>query len=155
VLLCLLTLGRVFSDQRLLRLTSVNVLSGVPPCEIDFVALYHRGREISCGIGEAKASGGEINGKDVQSLKAAADALKKANIAPYLVFSKTADEFLPREIDLFRTTRKEGYDVLLFTNAELEPYHPYYESADKDQLPVPYAHSFDDLVANTEFRYLR
>ena len=107
------------------------------------------------GLLKKLATGGEINGKDVQSLKAAADALKKANIAPYLVFSKTADEFLPREIDLFRTTRKEGYDVVLFTNAELEPYHPYYESADKDQLPVPYAHSFDDLVANTEFRYLR
>jgi hypothetical protein len=154
VLLSLLTLGRVF-DERLLRLTSFNVLTGVPPCEIDFTALYHHRGEISCGIGEAKAAGGEIDGNDVKNLKAVADALKKADIAPYLVFSKTADAFLPREIALFHTARDEGYGVVLLTNAEMEPYHPYYESADKDKLPSPYGHSFDEMVANTAFRYFR
>jgi hypothetical protein len=155
VLLSLLTLGHVFNDRRLLRLTSVNVLTGVPSCEIDFTALYHHHGEIRCGIGEAKAAGGEIDGNDVRNLKAVADALKKTDIAPYLVFSKTADAFLSREIVLFRTARDEGYDVILLTNAEMEPYHPYYEGADKDRLPRPYAVSFDDMVANTAFRYFR
>ena len=155
VLLSLLTLGRIFNDQRLLRLTSVNVLTGVPPCEIDFTALYHHHGEISCGIGEAKAAGGKIDGNDVKNLKTVADALKKADIAPYLVFSKTANAFLPPEIAQFRTARDEGYDVILLTNAEMEPYHPFYEGADKDRLPRPYAVSFDDMVANTAFRYFR
>lgn len=81
--------------------------------------------------------------------------MKKAAIAPYLIFSKTADAFLPGEIALFRTAREEGYDVILLTNAELEPsYHPYYEGADRDKLPAAYAQSFDEMVANTAFRYL-
>jgi hypothetical protein len=62
---------------------------------------------------------------------------------------------LPREIALFRTARDEGYDVILLANAEMEPYNPYYEGADKDSLPSPYAHSFDEMVANTAFRYFR
>jgi hypothetical protein len=47
-----------------------------------------------------------------------ADALKKADIAPYLVFSKTADAFLPPEIALFRTARDEGYAASIRCGAE-------------------------------------
>ena len=41
--------------------------------------------------------------------------------------------------------------MVLLTNLELEPYHPYYQSADKDKLPVPYAHLFDDMSPTQSF----
>jgi len=56
---------------------------------------------------------------------------------------------------LFRTAKSEGYSVVLFTNREIEPYNPYYEGDDKDQLPHKYAHSFDEMVRNSDYRYLR
>jgi hypothetical protein len=138
VLLSLLTLGRIFNDRRLLRLTSVNVqLTGVPPCEIDFTAVHHHHGEISCGIGEAKAAGGKIDGNDVKNLKTVADALKKADIAPYLVFSKTADAFLPPEIALFRTARDEGYDVILLTNGRWSRTTRITRAQTRTACPVP------------------
>ena len=153
VLLTLLALGRVVDGDHLLRLTSVNVTKGIPACEIDFVALHHRGDEISCGIGEAKAAGGCIDAKDIANLKRAADALRKAGIAPYLIFSKAADTFRPEELALFKAVRGEGYDVILLTNRELEPYHPYGDGLRDDKLPEPYASSFADMAVNTSARY--
>ena len=153
VLLTLLALGRVVDGDRLLRLTSVNVTKGIPTCEIDFIALRHRGEEISCGIGEAKAAGGSIDEKDVGNLKRAADALRKAGIAPYLIFSKTADTFRSEELALFNAVRVDGYDIILLTNKELEPYHPYGDGPRDNKLPEPYASSFADMALNTSARY--
>jgi hypothetical protein len=152
VLLALLALGHVIDRDQLLRLTSVNIIKGIAPCEIDFIAINHHREEISCGLGEAKAAGGEIDANDIGNLKAVADALRKAGIGPYLIFSKTADAFLPKELELFRAVRDEGYDVILLTNAELEPYYPY-DWPDKNKLPQPYASSFEDMTANTAARY--
>jgi hypothetical protein len=153
VLLTLLALGRVVDGERLLRLTSVNVTKGIPTCEIDFVALHHRGEEISCGIGEAKAAGGFIDANDIANLKCAGDALRKAGIAPYLILSKAADTLRPEELALFKATRAEGYEVILLTNQELEPYHPYGDGPRDNKLPEPYASSFADMAVNTAARY--
>ena len=153
VILTLLALTRVLNEDGLLRLTSVKVTGSVPDCEIDLIVLYHHDGEISCGIGEAKAAGGSIDAKDVENLKAVADRLSQARIRPYLICSKAADAFTPEELKLFGDTRDAGYDVIALANAELEPYHPF-ENAQKENLPVRYTVSFDDMVTNSEAKYL-
>lgn len=65
VVLSLLALGRVLDDTGLLRTTSLRVLTGVPECEIDFIAIRHHLGEIDCALGEAKAAGGGITDDDV------------------------------------------------------------------------------------------
>ena len=63
---------------------------------------------------------------------------------------KTAESFSSEEIELFKTAKKAGYSVILFTNKEIEPYHPYYESGDKEELPHVTTHPvrrFDSGVA--------
>ena len=153
VILTLLALTRVLNEDGLLRLTSVNVTGCVPDCEIDLIALYHHDGEISCGIGEAKAAGGSIDAKDVENLKAVADKLSQTGIRPYLICVKAADAFTRDELKLFGDARDAGYDVIALTNAELEPYHPF-ENAQKENLPLPHAASFGDMVANSEAKYL-
>jgi hypothetical protein len=154
VLLSLLVLERVFDRDGMLRLTSANIIEGVPKCEIDFMAVHYRGSKIDWALGEAKSAGGKIDADDVTHMKAVAEKLKATGVRPHLVFSKTADSFSAKEIDLFRTAKAENYSVILFTNKEIEPYNPYYEGDDSDKLPHKYAHSFDEMARNSEYRYL-
>jgi hypothetical protein len=154
VLLSLLALQRVFTRDNALRLTSVNTTAGVPPCEIDFMFVEHRVSEITWALGEAKAAGGEIDAKDIANMMSVADELKKIGAKVYLIFAKTADRFTDKEIRLFTVAKTEGYSVILLTNKELEPYHPYYDGNDREQLPHRYAHSFDDMARNSDFRHL-
>jgi hypothetical protein len=88
-------------------------------------------------------------------MKAVADKLKKIGAHTYLIFAKTAESFTQKEMELFEATKKQGYPVILFTNKEIEPYNPYYEGNDREQLPHRYAHSFDEMVRNSDFRYFR
>jgi hypothetical protein len=155
VLLSLLVFARVFDSSKRLQMTSANVLEGAPECEIDFIVVHYGRGEISLAIGEAKSAGGKIDSDDVAHMKAVAGAVSSIGIRPYLVFSKTADSFSAQEIEMFRALRKEQHHVILLTNKEIEPYYPYIEGDDEDKLPQKYAHSFDDMVANTEYRYLR
>jgi hypothetical protein len=155
VLLSLLVLQRVFSRENVLRMTSVKVIEGVPPCEMDFMVIEHRRREIKWALGEAKAAGGEIDAKDVDNMKGVAEQLKKIGAEMYLIFAKTAERFTEKEIALFAATKRDGYPVILLTNKEIEPYNPYYNGNEQEQLPHRYVHSFDDMVRNSEFRYLR
>ena len=155
VLLSLLVLKRILSHNETLRMTSVKIIDGIPACEIDFMAIHYRGETIECALGEAKSAGGKIEADDVAHMKAVASKLKATGVNPYLVFSKTADSFSPEEIELFKAAKAEGHSVILLTNKEIEPYNPYYESDDKDTIPHKYSHSFDEMVRNAEYRYLR
>ena len=155
VLLSLLVLERIFAGNTTLRMTSVNVVEGVPKCEIDFMAIHYRGEKIDWALGEAKSAGGKIEADDVAHMKAVADKLKATGVKPYLVFSKTADSFSAEELELFRAAETEKYSVILLTNKEIEPYNPFYEGDDSDKLPHKYVHSFDEMVRNSEYRYLR
>jgi septin family protein len=119
------------------------------------MAVHYDNEKIEWVLGEAKSAGGKIEADDVAHMKAIADKLKGIGVIPYLVFSKTADSFSPEEIELFKTAKTETYSVILFSNKEIDPYNPYYESDDTEKLPHKYAHSFDDLVRNSEYRYLR
>ncbi len=155
VLLSLLVLHRVLDREGVLRMTSANMIEGVPPCEIDLMVVEHRRGEISWGLGEAKSAGGEIDANDVGNMKSVADKLKKIGAHTYLIFAKTAESFTQKEMELFTATRNEGYLVILFTNKEIEPYDPFHDADEQEQLPHRYVHSFDEMVRNSEFRYLR
>jgi hypothetical protein len=54
VLLSLLVLQRVLSREGVLKMTSVKMIEGVPPCEIDFMVAEHRRGKIRWALGEAK-----------------------------------------------------------------------------------------------------
>jgi hypothetical protein len=138
-----------------MHMTSVRFTKGVAECEIDLMLLRHKEDRIEWVLGEAKSAGGEINQDDLTHMKSIADALRKVGIHPYLAFSKTADGFTASEVQLFRSARKGGYAVILLTNREIEPYSPYMQSPDADQLPHKYAHTFDCMAANSAYRYLR
>lgn len=153
VLLSLLVVERVFNGNATLRMTSVHI-EGVPKCEIDFMAIHYRGEEIEWALGEAKSAGGVIEADDVAHMKAVADKLKATGVKTYLVFSKTADSFSAEEMELVSAAKAEKYSVILLTNKEIEPYNPYYEGEDSDKLPHKYVHSFDEMVRNSEYRYL-
>ena len=155
VLLSLLVLHRLLHRDGVLRMTSANMIGGVPPCEIDFMVIEHDREKIKWGLGEAKGAGGEFDAKDVENMKAVADKLKTIGAHTYLIFAKTAEAFTQKEMELFEATKKQGYPVILFTNKEIEPYNPYYEGNDREQLPHRYAHSFDEMVRNSDFRYFR
>jgi hypothetical protein len=155
VLLSLLVLERLLGRKDVLRMTSVNVTGSVPKCEIDFMYVHHNHGKIEWALGEAKSACGEIDADDVSHMKAVATQLKKIGVTPHLVFSKAADTFSPTELDLFRAAQSDGYSVILFTNKEIEPYNPYYEGDNKDQLPHKYVHSFDEMVKNSAYRYLK
>jgi hypothetical protein len=155
VLLSLLTFGRVGHLREGMRMTSVKFTKGVAECEVDFMLLRHKEDRIEWVLGEAKSAGGEINQDDLTHMKAIADALRKVGIRPYLAFSKTADGFTVSELELFRSARRDGYPVILLTNREIEPYYPYMQSADADQLPHKYASTFNHMEANSAYRYLR
>jgi hypothetical protein len=155
VLLSLLVLRRILDREGVLLMTSVKVTGSVPDCEIDFMYVHHRHGKIEWALGEAKSAGGEIDADDVAHMKDVATQLKTIGVTPYLIFAKTADLFTPAELDLFKIAKSEGYSVILFTNKEIEPYNPYYDGDDKDQLPHKYANSFDEMVRNSDYRYFR
>lgn len=153
VILTLLTLKRVLNFGQFLYSSSLN-LRFEKSCESDLCVLrYHDGRKIEVGIGECKSTKGSITSQDVSNLKAVREKFKAIGLACYLVFSKTADSFYDEEIALFRRLKAEHVPFVLFTNREIEPYHPYWEK-ESENLPVRYPHSLADLARNSEFIYL-
>jgi hypothetical protein len=153
VILSLLTLLRVLHSGQFLYSTSLN-LHFEKSCETDLCILrYHNAREIEIGIGECKSEKGRITSQDVSNLKAAREKLKAIGLRCYLVFTKTADSFYDEEITLFRGLKADHVPFVLFTNREIEPYHPYWEK-ESENLPVRYPHTLAELARNSEFIYL-
>src|SRR5438105_2076077 len=113
VLLSLLTFGRVVHLHEMMRMTSVKLAQGVAECEVDFMLLRHKEDRIEWVFGEAKSAGSEINPDDLTHMKTIADALRNIGIRPYLAFLKIADRFTASELELFRSSRKDGYAVIL------------------------------------------
>ena len=72
----------------------------------------------------------------------------------YLVFSKTSNSFLKREIDLFKSILSETQDIILFTAAELEPYEPY-ENYGKDKKIHRHVFNLEQAVFNSTSIYLQ
>src|SRR5207247_1525587 len=77
-------------------------------CETDLAILQYkslRSDGIEIAIGECKSQGGSINQEDCDKLEAAYNKIISKKIKCYLIFSKTADDFTPEEIELFKKLR--------------------------------------------------
>jgi len=156
VILTLLVFLRIFDFSKFIYSPSLKLISENKSCEIDFCILQHqRGDKIQLGIGECKSEGGIIDQEDVDNLKFIWNKVKSLNIDCYLVFSKTAEKFEQSEIDLFKKVKGENIPIILLTNKEMEPYHPYREAPEVDNLPEKYALDMTGMSRNSVYLYLR
>lgn len=158
VLLTLLTLRRILDHSTFTYSTSLELQGQDLKCETDLaVVQYGRRDEIEIGIGECKSDGGCIVVEDCNNLREVARRLAKisATATVYIIFAKTSDAFRPEEIALFKQLAAE-VELILFTNRELELYHPYWlDDGQIEDVPQKYPHSLADLAQNSSARYLQ
>jgi hypothetical protein len=158
VLLTLLTLGRILDHADFTYSTALTLHGQGITCETDLAVLnYGRRDQFEVGVGECKSDGGSINADDCRKLKEVASRLAKVTgtAAAYIVFAKTSDGFRPDELTLFRELAAD-VDLILFTNRELELYHPYWlDDGQTEDVPEKYPHSLADLATNSAARYLK
>lgn len=158
VLLTLLALKRVCDNNDFLYSASLELQGDGINCETDLVfvrTISFEGIEIA--VGECKSVGGIITRDDCDKLKAVSKKLAglKSGTKAYTIFSKAADVFSPEEILLFEEFSKD-INLILFTNRELEPYHPYWLTGEgENDVPENYPHSLADICKNSHARYLK
>jgi hypothetical protein len=87
-------------------------------------------------------------------LKVARDKLVAKGFSCYLIFAKTADTFTEVELGLFRALETEHVPFILLSNAELEPYQPYWENPRFKEMPYQYALRMSEMSINSRFLYL-
>ena len=154
VIISLLSFNRVLHRHDLIYSTSLN-LQNSKRCEIDFCILqYGRGEKIELGIAECKSEGQKIDQRDIDNMKKVQDEVEKLKIDCYLIFAKTADKYEMEEIELFKALKEENRKLIILSNKELEPYHPYWDIAEKEQLPEIYASDMMGMYRNSVFLYL-
>ena len=155
VIVSLLTFARIFDGHKLIYSTSLNLKNSNKKYEIDFCILqYDRGDNIQLGIAECKSEYQKINQQDVDNLKRVQDDINKLGIDCYIIFSKMADSYETDEIELFKSLKNENRKFVILSNKELEPYHPYWEMDDMDNLPEKYALDMKGMYINSLFLYL-
>jgi hypothetical protein len=159
VLLTLLTIKRISDHSDFIYTTALELQGKDIKCETDLFVMQEKVFEgFEMCIGECKNEGGIITKDDCDKLKKVAKRLSsiKANAKVYIIFSKTSNNFLPDEIALFKEFSKE-INLILFTNRELELYHPYWlESGEvESDIPEKFPHSFNELSRNSHSRYLK
>ena len=155
VILTLLQLYRALHSSDSAYSTCLDLKVDGVSCETDLcVLLQPRDTNVAAIIGECKSEGGAVDAKDIENLKIVATRFKQKGIECALVFAKTADQFSPQELELFKGLANEKRSVILFTSKELEPYEPYEEHT---ETGIPWQHptSIFDLVCNSHHIYLR
>ncbi|MFP4457901.1 MAG: hypothetical protein ACLFPS_09640, partial [Clostridia bacterium] len=154
VILTLLAFARVSCEHRLVYSTSLNLRKS-GKCEMDFCILqYDRNNKLQIGIAECKSEGQRIDEEDVSNLKALQDEFENIGIDCYLIFSKTTDAYEEEELELFRLLEDENRKFIVFSNKELEPYHPYWELAETEVLPEKNALDMNAMYRNSVFLYV-
>ncbi len=159
VILTILQLSRVldFSHTESKWVTSLN-MRGMK-CELDFAFLTlgkkYGNQHLQMAIGECKSDSGQIQEDDILHLMGVKEILENSGIKTFLVFSKTGERFTEEEISRFKTLVARGINPVLFTRAELEPYHPYEDSRRSDTIPHPYPMNFEEMAENSVWLYLR
>lgn len=160
VVMTLLTLQRIIHDGEIIYSTAMN-LEGDIKCEVDFSVLSLKHGKIELGIAECKSEGKkektkeDIDANDINNLKHLQDKLNSLGIDCYIILSKTSDSFKKSEITLFKELNNDDRHFVLLTNQELEPYEPYWDLEETDNLPKKYAHSLEDMYYNSQYLYLR
>jgi len=105
-------------------------------------------------IGEAKSDGGEIDSDDIANAISIRAQFASKNIDCCLMFSKTADHFQERELNLFQEIDRQGIPLVLLTSNELESYYPYVGNNIEDRVPYKHAVTLDQVVQNSKALYL-
>ncbi len=159
VLLTLLTIKRVSDLSDFIYTTALELKGEDIKCETDLFVMQEGTFEgFEMCIGECKSEGGIITKDDCDKLKRVANNLSsiKRNAKVYITFSKTSDNFLSDEINLFKELSKE-MNLILFTNRELELYPPYWLDSGEIESDIPekYPHSLNDLFRNSYARYIK
>lgn len=155
VILTLIQFLRVLDYGNFVYTPSLKLNFDQKECEIDFCIInYTRGENIELGIGECKSIGGRVDQNDIDNFLAVHDKFKSSKIDCFLIFSKTAEEFTTEEISLFHNLTQKKIPIILFTNKDLEPYHPYWERDDKN-IPSKYAHTMWEMHKNSVYTYLK
>lgn len=158
VLLTLLTFYRIHQHSNFYYSTALDINGEGISCESDFCVIHHgRQGKIEIGIGECKSEGGVITEDDCKNMKSVYQKLKNIEeVKVFITFAKTADLFTSDEIKLFKKLKEERVPVILFTNRELELYHPYWleDGKTESDIPLKFTHSLSDLCRNSIARYL-
>jgi hypothetical protein len=159
VVLTLLSLVRILDHSNFIYSTALKLDGDGVNCETDLAILqykYLRSDGIEVAIGECKSQGGSINQEDCDKLESAYNKIISKKIKCYLIFSKTADDFTPEEIELFKKLRAKDIPLILFTNKEMELYHPYWQEGGEidPDIVQKYAHSLWELHLNSIARYI-
>lgn len=132
----------------------------LPKCEVDFAWIVtqpypkktvvilaeckDRGQNLTQGEG-----GGTIDAKDIENLRAVADAFPRERFDTFILLAKLCP-FTPQEIDLAMSLNSEHRRrVILLTDRELEPYH-FYDRTSKQFKVSGHGGSADDLAMATE-----
>lgn len=124
-------------------------------CEIDLCILqYGIGDSIEVGIAECKSEGGKITQEDVINLKSVRDRLNEVGISCVLIFSKTANRFDIKEIELFKTLDDDNIRCVLLLNKELEPFD-LYEEYEQHELVYKQASTLEYMGWNSRKVYLK
>lgn len=156
VILTLLSCLRILNNPKFVYYPSLilkNVCSN--GCEIDFCILqYTIEQQIQIGIGEAKSKGRRIDKKNIENMLEVRKKLEKIGLKCFLIFSKTAEKFEDKEIELFEKLSDDNIPCILLTNNELEPYHPYMNHKHAEKLPRKYSNTLHDMVENSTYLYL-
>ncbi len=159
-----INLGQSFSGDiyaTSLELVSENV--GLPKCEIDFVWLvvgrYPEATTII--LGECKDRGREnagdgatITARDIDNLKAVADAFPRKRFESFVLLAKLCS-FTPDEIAAAKTINGPYHRrVIMLTERELEPWHVYERTNDKLKFDFS-GHSAEQLAQATNIIYFQ
>ncbi len=153
VILTLLQLYRClqteFGKHNMIYETALSVTQPIA-CEVDFCIVNTRYQnDFEVGFGECKDEGGTIDKKDIENLIKVYEKFKEKQYKPYIIISKAADRFKEEELALFKEVHKRDIRLVLFTNAELEPYFVY-EAHFQNTIPKnKYPSSLQDLHSNT------
>jgi len=132
----------------------------LPKCEVDFAWMVtrpypektvvilaeckDRGQNSAQGEG-----GGTIDAKDIENLRAVADAFPRDRFDTFILLAKLCP-FTPQELELAKSLNSQHRQrVILLTDRELEPYH-FYERTSKQLKVSVHGGSANDLALATE-----
>ena len=156
VILTLSWLDQFGSFSEMLHCPALNLTAPDLKCEIDFCGLkFDRllDNVAQLVFGECKDEGGLINDEDIANLEDVWKKLKVKGIMSFIVFSKTASQFIDSEIELFRKLNSRDVPMILLTTRELEILNPRLSLGD-DGAPHKHPMTLEELAENCAFRYL-
>lgn len=136
----------------------------LPRCEVDFVWIVAQSypEKTVVILAECKdrgqnstqgGDGGTINAKDIENLRAVADAFPRDRFDVFILLAKLCP-FTPQEIELAKSLNEpHRRRVILLTDRELEPYHFYDRTSKQFNIADHHGGDAASLALVTEIIY--